>query len=95
MVRIPSEYQEVEWIERDVEGAIIVISTDDLNIAGCDVYAAFTVLGPSDGERGYIGGFSSISGGKSWEIYFPSLYKISGGFLNVEDSTITQLGVPG
>jgi len=91
--RLPSEYQEVEWIERDVEGAIITIESDDLNMIGCDIYITVAVLSTS-GERAYAG----YSGSDAWELYFRSSLWGNRGVANklsVIESTVYDVGKKG
>ena len=91
--RLPSKYQEVEWIERDVDGAIITVESDDLNMIGCDIYITVAVLSTS-GERAYAG----YEGSNAWELYFPSILWGNKGVTNklrVIESTVTNVGKKG
>ena len=91
---LPGAYQAVDYIQRDVEGAIILIPFDTLNVANCDIYATFTIIGPALGERAYMGASSGL-GKSAWEIYFPYVvWAVSNNGIST-DGTIATIGTQG
>lgn len=66
--RLPDEYQEVEYISREINGAYITCGKN-MNLNGCELYISASVSTES-GERAIAGSNTTDTGlGGVWELY--------------------------